>query len=79
MSHERRIVKERDRYRAALEQIAFAKERQPVRKTTGVSGKPRYLHAWRSRFVALEALREIDEEEGAVTETGRVSPGETGK
>jgi hypothetical protein len=66
MGDKRRIEKQRDRFREALERIAYEKERQPVRKTTGVSGEPRYLHAWPSRCVALEALGELDKE-GSVT------------
>ena len=57
----------RNRYREALEEIAYAKERQPVKKTTGVTGEPRFLHAWPSRSVALRALGETNLSEGAVT------------
>jgi hypothetical protein len=45
-----------ERLEAALREIAYAKERQPVTKTTGVSGEPRFLHSWPSRSVALAAL-----------------------
>lgn len=40
----------------ALHEIAYAKERQPVKKTTGVRGEPRFIHSWPSRSVALAAL-----------------------
>ena len=42
--------------RVALERIAYEKEREPVKGTTGVSGKPRYIHELRSRAIAIAAL-----------------------
>jgi hypothetical protein len=55
---ERRLMEERDRYRAALERIRDERERVPVKKTTGVSGGPRFTHSWPARFIATEALGE---------------------
>lgn len=48
------------RLTAALEQIAYAREKQPVRKTTGVIGEPRFFHSWPSRIIALRALGKIE-------------------
>ncbi len=47
----------------ALHEIAYAKERQPVKKTTGVRGELRFIHSWPSRSVALAALPAREKEE----------------